>query len=208
MLKLFRDNEDEARMKALAEALLEEKLARILHYKAEIQAWEETKDRIFEELRKRRQELREMIAQQQGIDDIVKKRHMSRVLLTQWRETDDAILRHQREIGNVIHKLISNFKHELSLVAPYMTWAKREDKEKWIKGYVVVVIEDLIDIYHRISEDYLKADIQKDICEIIDTAEAIDRKTMQSCSKIIKFRQDIYHVRRGIRRIFYSARSM
>jgi hypothetical protein len=190
MLKLFRDNEDEARMKALAEALLEEKLARILHYKVEIQAWEEKKDRILEELRKRRQELREMIAQQQGIDDLVKKRHMTKVLLTQWRETDDAILRHQTEIGNVIHKLISNFKHELSLVAPYMTWAKREDKEKWI------------------TEDYLKADIQKDICEIIDTAEAIDHKMMQSCSKIIKFRQDIYHVRRGIRRIFYSARSM
>jgi hypothetical protein len=208
MLKLFRDNEDEARMKALAEALLEEKLARILHYKTEIQAWEETKDRIFEELRKRRQELREMIAQQQGIDDYVAKRHKTRVLLTQWRETDDAILRHQREIGNVINTLISNFKHELSLVAPYMTWAKREDKEKLINGYVVVVIEDLIDIYHRISEDYLKADIQKDICEIIDTAKAIDHKTMQSCSKIIEFRQDIYHVRRGIRRIFYSARSM
>jgi hypothetical protein len=208
MLKLFRVNEDEARMKALAEALLEEKLARILHYKVEIQAWEEKKDRILEELRKRRQELREMIAQQQGIDDLVKKRHMTKVLLTQWRETDDAILRHQTEIGNVIHKLISNFKHELSLVAPYMTWAKREDKEKLINGYVVVVIEDLIDIYHRISEDYLKADIQKDICEIIDTAEAIDHKMMQSCSKIIKFRQDIYHVRRGIRRIFYSARSM
>jgi hypothetical protein len=208
MLKLFRDNEDEARMKALAEALLEEKLARILHYKVEIHAWEEKKDRILEELRKRRQELREMIAQQQGIDDVVKKRHMTKVLLTQWRETDDAILRHQREIGNVINQLISNFKHELSLVAPYMTWAKREDKEKLINGHVVVVIEDLIDIYHRINEDYLKADIQKDICEIIDTAEAIDHKTMQSCSKIIEFRQDIYHVRRGIRRIFYSARSM
>jgi len=208
MLKLFRSNEDEARMKALAEALLEEKLARILQYKLEIQAWEEKKDRTLEELRKRRQELREMIAQQQRIDDIVKKRHMTKVLLTQWRETDNAILRHQREIGNVINTLISNFKHELSLVAPYMIWTRREDKEKLLNGYVVVVIEDLIDIYHRINEDYLKADIRKDICEIIDTAVAIDHKTMHSRSKIIKFRQDIYHVPRGIRSIFYLARSM
>jgi hypothetical protein len=208
MLQLFRDTEDKAGMKTLDESVLEEKLAQILHYKAEIQAWEEKKDRILEELRKRRQELREMIAQQQGIDDIVKKRHMTKVLLTQWRETDKAILRHQREIGNGISNLISNFKHELSLVAPYMTWAKREDKAKLINGSVVVVIEDLIDIYHRINEDHLKADIQKGICEIIDTAEAIDHKTMQSCSKIIKFRQDTYHMRRGIRRIFYSARSM
>ncbi len=208
MLQLFRDTEDKAGMNALDESIMEEKLARISCYKLEIQAWEEKKDRIYEELRKRRQELRGMITQQQRIDDYAAKRHKTKVLLTQWRETDDAILRHQREIGNGISKLISNFKQELSLVAPYMTWAKREDKAKLINGSVVVVIEDLIDIYHRINEDYLKANVQKEIGEIIDTAEAINPKTMRSCSKIIKFRQDIYHVPRGIRRFFYSARSM
>jgi len=208
MLQLFRNTEDKAGMKTLDESVLEEKLACILQYKLEIQDWEEKKDRILDELRKRRQELREMIAQQQRIDDIVKKRYRTKVLLTQWRETDDAILRHQREIGNGISNLISNFKHELSLVAPYMTRAKRVDKERLISGYVAVVIEALIDMYHRINEDHLKANIQKGICEIIDTAEAIDPKTMKSCSKIIKFRQDIYYVPRGIRRILYAPRSM
>lgn len=208
MLKLFHGNEDEARMKALAQIVLDEKLHRILQYKREIQAWEEKKERILVELRKRRQELRDMIAQQQKVDDVVQKRHTIRALLAQWRETDDAILTHQREIGNVIHTLISNLQQELSILAPYMTWAKREEKEKLINGYVIVVIEDLIDIYHRINEDYLKADIQIGICEIIDTAKAIAPKTMQSCSKIIQFQQDVYHVPRGIRRIFYSARSI
>jgi hypothetical protein len=208
MLKLFHGNEDETRMKALAESVMEGKLPRIRQYKLEIQAWEERKDRILVELKKRRQELREMIAQQQGIDDAVKKRHMTRVLLTQWREIDDAILRYQQEVGNGIHNLMSNFKYELSLIAPYMSWVKREDKEKLINGYVVVVIEDLIDIYNRINENHLKGDIEKYICEIIDTAEAIDPRTMKSCSKIIKFRQDIYHVPRGIRRILYAPRSM
>ena len=208
MLKLFHGNEDETRMKALAESVMEGKLPRIRQYKLEIQAWEERKDRILVELKKRRQELREMIAQQQGIDDAVKKRHMTRVLLTQWREIDDAILRYQQEVGNGIHNLMSNFKYELSLIEPYMSWVKREDKEKLINGYVVVVIEDLIDIYNRINENHLKGDIEKYICEIIDTAEAIDPRTMKSCSKIIKFRQDIYHVPRGIRRILYAPRSM
>jgi hypothetical protein len=207
-MKLFGRGEDEARMKAYAETLVEEKLARMFYYKTEIQAWEENKELVLGEMLKRQREIREMISKQQEIDDTVKKRHMTKVLLTQWREMDDAIIRQQREISNVINALISNFKHELLILTPYIRWAKREDKEKLIQGYVIVVIEDLIGIYQRINENFPKTDIFKNICEMIDIAAALDSKTVQSRSKIIKFRQDIYHVRSGNKKIIWHARSM
>lgn len=201
--KLFGSSrEDELRMAALANSLVEEKLGRLFQYKIEIQNWEAKRERILGDLRKRQLAVRAEMSQLQKIEDLVKKRYMMKSLLQQWRTMELTLEHRQRELNTRITTLAAQFRYELSVLASYTSWLKNGDKEVLVQGYAMVVIEDLIGISQRLDDTIAKPDLVRNICEMIDIAAALDARTVHAHAKIVQFRKASPYLQGGILRKF------
>ncbi len=196
--KLFGSSRKDApRTTELTNSLMAEKLARLSRYKGEIQTWEAKRERILGDLKQRQQALRENISQLQEIEDLVKKRYMMKSLLQQWRDMDLTIDCRQREMNIRITTLAAQFTHELSVLASYTPWLKTEDKEVLVHGCVIVVIEELIGICQRLTDTLSKPELARNIGELIDSAAALDSRSVHSHAKIVKFRKESAYLRGG-----------
>ena len=196
--KLFCHARKEAPGKtALTNSLLEQKLARLARYKSEILSWEATRARILGDLQQRQRALKQELTQLQEVEDPAKKRYMMKSLLQRWRDNDLTLEAQRQEMNSRITTLAAQFTIELSVLAPNTPGPEDGDKAKLVNGTVLVTIEALIGIYERLDDTQAKPDLARAIGALIDTAAALDFRSVQAHAQIVRFRKELAYLLGG-----------